>query len=356
MPLFSSSSNTAVCSFEVWTPEGFHFFAVLHYSNVYSTCSIGWSKLNAYGDAEGSLWLVILKDHHNYPLSINVYIMTEKNINCTFQLTTTISSLQPSKGVCTHVRVLCRGVSGLYLLFLSYHSQSASTFQQMPAPLTFTSTLWPPVIKRPPPNVTPIPWSPISKAGPFPRTDAEVEAPRGRNVERRYQGSVRWRSHEGHGSLGGWAMSRGAWRAEAGLSHRPSSSQSVLQCSSTNWWQPRHKNSTHTFGVFLIILWHIYLNKTLRFVGFFIVFISVSVHVRSVFFIFIISIFFLIWSIGVWAPAALSVIKIQHCSLRVNVEKDQSCVSVDLPQCCFLLSHFIPSLIASDKRPHVATW
>lgn len=150
-----------------------------------------------------------------------------------------------------------RCVHPCYGVFLSYHSQSASTFQQMPAPLTFTSTLWPPVIKRPPPSVTPIPWSPISKAGPFPCTDAEVEAPRGRNVERRYQGSVRWRSHEGHGSLGGWAMSRGAWRAEAGLSHRPSSSQtasqSVLQCSSTNCRSDSllHKNSTHTCFVFL---------------------------------------------------------------------------------------------------------
>lgn len=162
--------------------------------------------------------------------------------------------------MCTHVRVLCCGVSGLYLLVLSYHSQSASTFQQMTAPLTFTSTLWPPVIKRPPPSVTPIPWSPISKAGPFPCTDAEVEAPRGRNVERRYQGSVRWRSHEGHGSLGGWAMSRGAWRAEAGLSHRPSSSQTAGQSVSAAVLKHKlrsdsllHKNSTHT--CFFLFVW-----------------------------------------------------------------------------------------------------
>lgn len=87
------------------------------------------------------------------------------------------------------------------------------------------------------------PWSPISKSRPFPCVDAEVEAWRGIKVARRYQGSVRWRSHEGHSSLGGWAISMGAWRAEAGLSHRPSVLQLVLQRWSTN----HNQTASHTW-------------------------------------------------------------------------------------------------------------
>lgn len=123
-------------------------------------------------------------------------------------------------------------------------------FSKCLLPLHLPQPFGPPVIKRPPPGATCIPWSPISKAGPFLWADAEVEALRGRSIERRYQGSVRWRSHEGHGSLGGWAMSRGAWRAEAGLSHRPSvlqsASQSVMQCWSKKLQSGRllHTNST----------------------------------------------------------------------------------------------------------------
>lgn len=207
----------------------------------------------------GCFWSVILKDHRNYPVSINVRIKpvktSTKHLNCrvSFKL------LSHLKVCATHVSVLCCWVLGLYLPFLSYHSHSASTFQQMPAPLTFTSALWPPVIKRPPPSATPIPWSPISKAGPFPCTDEEVEALRGRNVERRYQGIVRWRSHEGHGSLGGWAMSRGAWTAEAGLSHRPSVLQSASQCCSAEAQTAIRQPLTQEF----FFLSHLSLSKAL---------------------------------------------------------------------------------------------
>lgn len=51
MTLFSYGGNTAVCSFEAWTQEGFHFSAGLLYSHVYSTCSIG-----KYNDQRNFKW------------------------------------------------------------------------------------------------------------------------------------------------------------------------------------------------------------------------------------------------------------------------------------------------------------
>lgn len=54
-----------------------------------------------------------------------------------------------------------------------------------------------------PPAPHPSPDHQLVKPAPLSDAAAEVEAPRGRNAARRHRGSWRWRSHEGHGSLGG---------------------------------------------------------------------------------------------------------------------------------------------------------
>lgn len=247
-------------------------------------------------------------------------------------------------------------VLGLYRLFLSYHSHSASTFQQMPAPLTFTSALWPPIIKRPPPSATRIPWSPISKAGPFLWADAEVEALRGRNVERRYQGSVRWRSHEGHGSLGGWAMSRGAWRAEAGLSHRPAILQSASQWCSAEAKTAIRQALAHKFHPFIRFLTFFsespFSKKGIIIIRGGFVCISVPLCVWCFIFVLVFFVFFLAYlfvSLHVSSSCSdIILIKIKLCSLCVDAEQDQPCLSVAFPSvssCCLtsfpLLLHLI---------------
>lgn len=127
---------------------------------------------------------------------------------------------KPSEGVCAHIK------SCMTMLFRVGSEPSLPDILISLQPFSnclnlshLIPTLWSSISKRPPTGATPVPWSPISK-----------EAWRGRKVERRYQGSLRWRSREGHGSLGGWAMSMGPWRAEAGLSHRISVFQQVFQC------------------------------------------------------------------------------------------------------------------------------
>lgn len=55
------------------------------------------------------------------------------------------------------------------------------------------------------------------------------------------------------------------------------------------------------------------------------------------------------------ARSDIILIKTKHRSPCVDADKDQPCLSVAFPRCFSLLSHFIPSLIVSDKRPRVAS-
>lgn len=64
--------------------------------------------------------------HVNYPVSFRV-----------------CSHLKVRAPMRNHACVVLQAM-GLNLLFSTYHSHSASTFQQRPAPLTFTPTFWPP--------------------------------------------------------------------------------------------------------------------------------------------------------------------------------------------------------------------
>lgn len=200
MPLLSSSSNTAVCSFEAWTQEGFHFSAVLLYSNVFSVWGIGKGKLcpmRCSGVRRGVYDFDYLfceaRTVGNYT-SINVRIKTLKPSNIMFV------SLWNHAGLC-YESTFPRCLSHIHPNTLAPHYQEDT-------PLWDTHPL-----------TTSLPVQVLS-------------VHRCRKVQRHCQGSMRWRSHEGHSSLGGWAMSRGAWRAEAGLSHRSSVLQSTSQCCS----------------------------------------------------------------------------------------------------------------------------
>lgn len=197
MPLFSSSSNTAVCSFEAWTQEAFRFSAVLRYSNVYSTCSIGKGKLNAQGSVRIRYSIYDQTTTISQCSSINVRIKPVKtstkhlNYPVLFQ-------------VCSHLKVYAPRWKHLLCcecFWLIIHIQ-LQPFNNCLRP-SHLSQHFVPHHQEATPWCDSHPWSPISRACPFPCADAEVEAWRGRKVARRYQGSVRWRSHEGHSSLGG---------------------------------------------------------------------------------------------------------------------------------------------------------
>ena len=230
----------------IWSVDtgGFSFSAVLRYSNVCSTCSTGEGRLNAQGGAGGSDIVCTFFDQLFWKTaaisqcaSISVSI---RNITQTSELSFKVRSrLKVCAPMWNHAWACCaaecRVHASSFRLIIPIQLQPFSKCllpSHLPQPFGP-----PPVIKRPPPGATPIPWSPISRAGTFPCTDAEVEAWRSRKGRKALSGQreveVPWRTQlpgwlsDEQGSVKGWGRS-------FPQTISPSVSQSVLQRWSTD--------------------------------------------------------------------------------------------------------------------------